>query len=138
MRSFDSIVLRLRRNTNRAFVPHEGAAAPGKELGPSLGSYFFPEEHEAEWTLFRHGVWDRKDGRFVLFSEVDRVLPETLTSDYKLLHFSPTLVIKDAPLLHLRCQGRERGQLNHGWAIRDALSDVFMRLNLHSSPKKLS
>jgi len=99
-------------------------------LGGSLGGYFLDDGEVAEWILFEHGVWDRKRNRVVHFSQVEQLLPKTLTPEYKLLHFSPTLVFSDAPPLHLRCQGRESGELNHGWAICSALRDIFSALML--------
>jgi hypothetical protein len=133
MRSYDSIGLRLRRSTNNAFIPDASIVSSDPSLGRSLGSYILNEGSRAAWVLFEHGVWEGETERSVRFEEVEHILPQSLTPEYKLLHFSPTLVFSNAPPFHLLCRGRDEGQNNHGWAVCLALRDIFTILKNQSS-----
>lgn len=123
----NSIASKLRRNTNRTFVIDSQILPPCEALGRSLGRYVPEAGTDAEWVLFEHAVWDVRRDRVAVFSRVKQLLPEQLNPELKLLHFSPTLVFVDEPPFHLRCEGREKGQLNHGLAIRGALLELIHR-----------
>ena len=127
MRTLESIALRLRRNTSHYFRIDEMCDSAPQGLGEYLGAYWLTNADCPSWSLFEFGAFKPSYGRSVLFADAKRLLPSQLSSDDKLLHFSPTLVFRHQPVFCFECATRESGELNHGWAIRDAVIDLMQR-----------